>query len=379
MKILFFVKTFGKFIPGFIANEINGLAERHEVKLLTCNFNYEANNLKNVEVLEIPFGENAFLEKWRYKFYGRDFEWAFYNPLFGKKVKKIINDFQPDVIHTHFGFDSWVLLKNYTDTTIPIFITIHGFDASHKLRSARYRKTFHKFLNRPNLHPLFVSDALLKNAEKYVGRLPNAQIFFCAVDTNFFKRSSNNLAKTPFTFLQVSNFVEKKGHIYTLNAFAEFLKKHSNIDAKLILAGEGQFKQSIENQCATLNIQPKVSFPGIVNTPQVKALMEQANAFVHHSVTPSNGDTEGLPTVLMEAMSMQLPILSTYHSGIPELVEHGVNGYLVQERDVETYAQQMYDILPWELQPQNREKVELLFEKEKHCLILEDIYENAIE
>jgi colanic acid/amylovoran biosynthesis glycosyltransferase len=76
----------------------------------------------------------------------------------------------------------------------------------------------------------------------------------------------------------------------------------------------------------------------------------------------------------MEAMSMQLPIISTYHSGIPELVENNVNGFLVNERDIESYAEAMQKILTWNYLPQNREKVMQNFEKQQHGRLLEQYY-----
>ena len=80
----------------------------------------------------------------------------------------------------------------------------------------------------------------------------------------------------------------------------------------------------------------------------------------------------------MEAMAMELPVISTYHSGIPELVEDGVNGYLVPERDIDQYAEKLQQILQWDYASKNREKVIELFEKEKHCQLLQQFYRNVI-
>jgi len=102
--------------------------------------------------------------------------------------------------------------------------------------------------------------------------------------------------------------------------------------------------------------------------------MSEANIFVHHSVTGPSGDMEGIPNAIMEAMGMELPVLSSIHSGIPELVENGENGFLVQEFDVESYAERINDIYDWELQPKNRTKVLEAFEQEVHKKRLLDIY-----
>ena len=63
------------------------------------------------------------------------------------------------------------------------------------------------------------------------------------------------------------------------------------------------------------------------------------------SVTAQNGDQEGTPTAIVEAQMMGLPVLSTVHSGIPDMVEHGVNGYLVPERDVDALAEHLLKLM----------------------------------
>ena len=109
----------------------------------------------------------------------------------------------------------------------------------------------------------------------------------------------------------------------------------------LTLAGEGPLQQIIRNLCDELGISDKVQFAGRVAKEQVIELMERSDIFLHHSVTAANGDQEGIPTVLMEAMAMGLIVISSYHSGIPELIENGRTGFLVVEKDISSYVQTM--------------------------------------
>ena len=85
---------------------------------------------------------------------------------------------------------------------------------------------------------------------------------------------------------------------------------------------------------AAQKLSSKISFLGKLDQGEIITQMNKATVFVHHSVTSSSGDQEGIPNSILEAMSMELPILSTFHSGIPEAVEHKINGLLCEEYDV---------------------------------------------
>ena len=96
---------------------------------------------------------------------------------------------------------------------------------------------------------------------------------------------------------------------------------------------------------------------------------------MHHSLTAPNGDQEGIPNAILEAMSMQMPILSTYHSGIPEAVIHSENGLLCNENDIETYSKQMLEISHWNLVPENRKKIKEHFSIDFHIKKLKSFYD----
>lgn len=386
MKILVFVKTFANPTLTFIYNEVTELAKNHEVRVLTCERKHP-DRFPFGDVETLPFEQNEWLAKIRYKLQVLDFEAGFKKSTFAKQLSAAIETFQPDVIHTHFGFESWLLLLNFRRTDIPIFISFHGYDASHKLNSLRYRTTLKKLLKRPNLYPIFVSNFMQKQVEARLQMsIPQAQILYYGTDVDFFKRTRTDYPKTPFIFLQVSSFAVKKGHQYTVRAFAKLLQRldsEAQTPSKrplLILAGEGSLRNEIEQLCQKLGISDSVQFPGLVNQTQARELMEKAHAFVHHSVTSKPiGDMEGIPNALMEAMAMELPVLSTFHSGIPELVKDGLHGFLVAEEDVENYAQKMYEILKWGYLPKNRAKVVAQFEKQQHAQQLVAYYKNVLK
>lgn len=391
MKILVFVKTFANPTLTFIYNEVTELAQHHQVKVITCErknpdlFPFE-------DVVETPFETHPRLAKIRYKIQTLDIELGFKSLRFRRHLRQVVEDFQPDVIHTHFGWESWLFLLNFARTDIPIFISFHGFDASHKLRSPRYCQTLKQILQRPNLHPIFVSNFMQKQVEEKLGvAFPQAQILYYGTDVEFFKRTQYDFPRNPVIFLQVSSFAHKKGHEFTIRAFAEFLQRlesesfyhgttpEPQLPPLLILAGDGPLRKEMIQLASTLDISDAVRFPGLVNRQQAKALMERAHVFVHHSVTSKPvGDMEGIPNALMEAMAMEMPVLSTVHSGIPELVQDGVNGFLVAEEDVPTYAQRMYEVMHWAYLPQNRQKIIAQFEKTQHAQTLSQFYQATL-
>ncbi len=207
----------------------------------------------------------------------------------------------------------------------------------------------------------------------------------CGIPVDSFNYVKRGSLKSKFsnkeliTFLQVSNFVEKKGHLYTIQAFQRFLMYYPN--AKLLLAGDGFLRQSMQNLCQTLGINENVQFVGLVDENGVRELFREADVFLHHSVTSSAGDMEGIPTVIMEAMATGLPVISTYHSGIPELITNNVNGLLVKERDVESYFDTLLKLenCPKDIGEKAREKVVQDFNLEIETQKLFDLYNYLLE
>lgn len=375
MRILLFSFSFGSTGNMFINNEIKHLTKNHDVKCICRNYYHD---FKIDDVIQIPFDRTTFIQKIYFKLYQFDWLLTFKNIAYSKKVNRVISEFKPDIIHCHFAYESLMLLDNI-DVNIPIIIHFHGYGASKCLKKKSYIKKMKKIISQKNVFPIYVSDFMKSNLEKVGFSVDKGIKLHYGINLTHFK-PQENLNKQPFTFLQVSSLVEKKGIEFTLRAFSLFMKDKQKEDFKLILTGEDDIRlPQLKELAIKLNIAESVTFFGNANREEVKELMNNANIFVHHSITAKNGDQEGIPNAIMEAMAMKLPIISTIHSGIPELVEDGINGYLVKEKDVETYTKRMNDILTWNRKEENRAVIKQQFNSEIHNKTLEKFYYSKIQ
>lgn len=294
-----------------------------------------------IELLVLKFYEKVL----RDRFFSR-----YYRVLsFGQKkyFSSILNNPNIKFIHAHFGTAALEIYKISQKLNKKLLISFHGIDASNLLKSKSYCNNLRLFFAKS--YVIVPSDYMRKRLEREIGEPKEFYTIHYGIPLEFFNYIERKLVSEKMrnnekiVFLQVSNFVEKKGHQYTIEAFAKLFAKYTNIE--LILAGDGPLKKEIEKQVRHLGIDSVVKFTGRVNQKQVKELFASADIFLHHSITAINGDQEGIPNVIMEAMASGLPVISTKHAGIPELVKDGVNGFLVDEKDINEYMNKMKLVL----------------------------------
>jgi colanic acid/amylovoran biosynthesis glycosyltransferase len=109
--------------------------------------------------------------------------------------------------------------------------------------------------------------------------------------------------------------------------------------------GDGPLRGSLEALISELDLCDRVTLHGFATQPEVIRAIQRSHIFILPSVTASDGDEEGTPTAIIEAMASGLPVVSTQHSGIPEQVEDGVSGFLVPERDASALANALKELL----------------------------------
>jgi glycosyltransferase involved in cell wall biosynthesis len=136
--------------------------------------------------------------------------------------------------------------------------------------------------------------------------------------------------------LAVGQLKEKKGFDYLLEACRTLLDQRIEFDCSIV--GEGPMRNALEAKIAELSLQDHVALLGGLPHNVLIERYSEATIFVLPCVTATDGDRDGIPNVILEAMAMGLPIVSTRHSGIPEAVEHGRTGLLVPPRDSRALA-----------------------------------------
>lgn len=247
-----------------------------------------------------------------------------------------------DVLHAHFGPIGSAFRFCRQLWKAPMVVTFHGYDFS----------TYPLQHGKDVFAPLFRTADLLTVNSRYAGQ--RLQEIGCAtgklrelhmgVDASEYTfRERAYAAGQPVRLITVARLTEKKGLEYSLRAFASVAQTRRELRYEVI--GDGPLYSELSSLARDLGVAAQVVWHGAQSATFVRERLAAAHIFVLTSVTAANGDQEGTPVSLMEAQASGLPVLSTAHSGIPEVVLHGVSGLLVPERDIEATSDAMRRLL----------------------------------
>lgn len=256
-----------------------------------------------------------------------------------KALTRILKKEKIEVVLAQFGHCGSAVNELCKKAKIPLFVHFHGFDASDKSTLENYSEKF-KVLFSDAKGIIAVSNAM--KAKLIEIGCPIEKITLCHYGPNdkFF-----NLVPSYncHTFFGIGRFVDKKAPYLTLLAFKEVLEKVP--DAKLIIAGDGVLMNTCRNITKAYKIEESVSFPGILKQEEIMIYMENSLAFVQHSVIADSGDSEGTPLAVLEASAAALPVIATFHAGIPDVVINNETGILVKEYDILGMATSMLKLI----------------------------------
>ena len=293
----------------------------------------------------------------------------------------ILDGAQAQLLHIYFGHIAVHLLPLIRAWEKPSIVSFHGADVMVDLEKPAYRAATKQMLDAVRL--VLVRSESLERALIAIG---------CAPEKIRIQRTGIPVDEIPFRarvwpadgawrFVQACRLIEKKGLKASLLAFAKFAARYPQ--SSFTIAGEGPLRSELEAQAGALGIGDKVSFPGFVSQAQLRELFDHSHIFLHPSELGADGNQEGVPNSMLEAMASGLAVFATEHGGIPEAIEHGKSGILVKEGDHDALARTLLEaaMTPEVLTTIARngaERVRQEFEQSAQTRKLEDYYFEAM-
>jgi colanic acid/amylovoran biosynthesis glycosyltransferase len=246
-------------------------------------------------------------------------------------LKALLSANRCQLLHIYFGNNGLFWLPFLRSCPTPSLVSFHGADVQVNLSSRAAKRLFQE---------LFATCVLvLARSESLASDLVNLgcpaqklriQRTGIPLDTfRYFTR--NRPTDGRWRLLQACRLIEKKGLPTTLRAFAAFLKRHPNAD--LTIAGDGPLRSLLEKLAEDLQLEGKIKFTGFISQSALLTLYQESHFFLHPSEQTPDGNREGVPNSLLEAMATGLACIATKHGGIPEAVTHQESGILVPESD----------------------------------------------
>lgn len=256
-------------------------------------------------------------------------------------ITQTIEQKKATVLHFHYGTDALMYRKILKNSSLPKVVSFYGWDYSSF--PGKWRGLGKKMLKCYVFRHATLILAMSQDMKKQLINLGCPQekiiVHYHGIDTRRFYQERNYPEKEVIQILMLSSFEKQKGQLFLAEAFAH-AQKNCEIPMKLIFAGEGSQKHDFllylkKLKCS--NIEVRQGY--VYDSEAHHRLLREADIFAHPGITAPNGKKEGIPGALVEAMCAGLPVVSTWHAGIPEIIAHEKTGFLVKEWDVEALSE----------------------------------------
>jgi colanic acid/amylovoran biosynthesis glycosyltransferase len=258
-----------------------------------------------------------------------------------REIERALTESNAQLLHIYFGHIAVLLRPLIRQWQKPSLVSFHGADVLVDMQKPAYRRATEEMLSL--VKRVLVRSDSLRQAVIDLG---------CASEKIEIQRTGIPLTEFPFRersipgngqwrLLQAGRLIEKKGFKTTLCAFARFRKEFPA--ARLTIAGEGPQLDELQSLARELQLAGAVDFVGFVSQEKLREFFYSSHIFLHPSEIGRDGNQEGVPNSMLEAMASGLPVFATWHGGIPEAVENNVSGILVNERDHRALADGLID------------------------------------
>jgi colanic acid/amylovoran biosynthesis glycosyltransferase len=307
---------------------------------------------------------------------GRENE--YYHPY---DLVDLLRENKPDLVHCYYGHKAVKYLKMLKDAGVPFVISFHGVDVVKFIHREGYRE---------ELRAAFKEARLVM--ARSVSLLERLKQLGCPADKLRINRTPIPLSNITYKkrvapedgkwrMVQACRLIAKKGIFTILEALVLLIDRWPGLEYSL--AGVGPDREEIERAVERHGLQEHVNMLGWLSQDELQDVYSKSHIFLHPSEMTSENDQEGVPNSMLEAMAAGLPVVATYHGGIPEAVTSGDDGLLVPERSPEELAEALAEMMSSRVRLEDfsakaAESVRERFEFEGQIRNLEDIYREAM-
>ncbi|PLS02412.1 glycosyltransferase [Neobacillus cucumis] len=299
------------------------------------------------------------------------------NEIYSKR--QFVKNNHISLLHAHHGQLGILLLPFKDKTNLPLVTSIRGRDATLANQPVGYLENMKMLFEQGDMF-FPVCQYLADRIMDWGCPSEKIRVLYGGIDLSRYHYRPPSLGDSQ-NILSVGRLVEKKGHHILMQAFQKIKDKFPH--ATLTIIGRGELQESLTSLSEKLNLGDSFRLLNHLPKEKVREHMASADLFCAASIVSSAGDVEGIPNTLKEAMATGVPVISTNHAGIPELVTHHQEGFLVQENNVDELAEALEFMLThrelWEeYSIAARQKVEKNFDATQQLLLQAKYYDELL-
>lgn len=296
--------------------------------------------------------------------------------------KHILRKEKVSLIHAHFGPEGVVMVPLKRWLKLPLVTTFYGYDVTQLPHENVWMNAYRRLFQEGDLF-LVEGNNMRRSLIEIGCPAEKIRIQHIGIDMGKYQfKERTSLSDSKIILLFCGRLVEKKGLIYALKALRLLLFKYPYVELRII--GDGILRRDVESFVNENNLNSNVRLLGYQPHHIFIKELDRAHIYLQPSVTACNGDSEGgAPTTLLESQASGVPVISSYHADIPEVVIHGKSGFLVPERDSDALADRLAYLIDHREEwatfgKEGRRHVEINYNICKEVENLEIIYDSLV-
>ncbi len=256
-----------------------------------------------------------------------------------ERITEELKRLRVDVLLAEYGPTGEELIESAQAAGVPLVAHFHGYDA-HRHDALEHAGNYVRLFR--EAAAIVVVSRLMEQQLLRLGA-PRERLHYLCYGIDVERFTPGTPGNNPPHFVGVGRFTGKKAPQLTLLAFHQAWLQRP--DARLTMVGSGELWEGVRQMITALGMEHAVDLPGVLSPEQIAERLRGARAFVQHSLTSGTGDMEGTPLAVLEAMAAGLPVVSTVHAGIPDVVAHGERGLLSAEYDTAAMAAHLVQLI----------------------------------